>query len=78
MAAMVATSPAMPPAPLGSLALKLMTQAGAAARSVSLVASVGVVSGLMGGLKAAGFGRREGPADLQPNVKNVAYVPTEP
>jgi len=31
-----------------------------------------------GGLKAAGFGRREGPADLQPNVKNVAYVPTEP
>lgn len=28
MAAMVATSPALPPAPLGSLALKLMTQAG--------------------------------------------------
>ena len=50
MAAMVATSPATPPAPLGSLALKLMTQAGAGCScSVSLVASVGVVSGLMVG-----------------------------
>ena len=48
MAAMVDTSPARPPAPLGSLALKLITQAGAGCScSVSPPAASGERSGLM-------------------------------
>ena len=39
MAAIVATSPASPPAPLGSLALKLITQAGAEASAFGSVGS---------------------------------------
>jgi hypothetical protein len=49
MAAMVATSPAMPPAPLGSLALKHITQAGGGGSAAgSSVAVAGVGSGVMG------------------------------
>jgi hypothetical protein len=48
IAAIVATSPALPPAPDASLALKLITHAGAGGSSPAVaVASGGVVSGVM-------------------------------
>ena len=48
---MVAMSPARPPAPLGSLALKLITQAGADGSCVASPVSVGVSgAGVMNGV----------------------------
>jgi hypothetical protein len=48
IAAMVATSPALPPAPDASLALKLITQAGAGGSStVAVPLSVGSVGGFI-------------------------------
>jgi len=48
IAAMVETSPARPPAPLASLALKLITQAGAGASSpVSGSVAAGLISAVM-------------------------------
>jgi hypothetical protein len=59
IAAIVDTSPATPPAPLGSVALKLITQAGAAASSCkgSAGLSAGVVSAVMEkGVRVVGEG----------------------
>src|SRR4051812_11391738 len=80
IAAIVETSPAMPPEPLASLALKVITQAGAGCScSASASVSVGVGSAVIG----RGGKRRDGAAarprpNLQTSVKNVAYVPTMP
>src|SRR6187455_3637014 len=61
IAAIVATSPADPPAPLGSLTLKLITHAGAACSSRSPgSASAGGETSVMGCSKGAGESRSRG------------------
>ena len=59
IAAMVAMSPASPPAPLGSLALKHITQAGGA----SVAGPSGSVAGMVSGVMGEGVGVRIGVRD---------------
>src|SRR6185369_13061714 len=84
IAAMVATSPLRPPAPLGSLALKLITQAGAGA---SCSGSPGATPASGGGVVV--IGPKSRPArprgarprrwrEVQEIVSFVAYVPINP